>query len=91
MTKKNKRQVSWSEINRLLDVIQSQIKQSGIRYEMIAFQTRIATYSCVISDYSTFLKTITIAFRKIIFIHFLYFKVQQHYILFQVEIGRAHV
>lgn len=40
MTKKNKRQISWSEINRLLDVLQSQIKQSGIRYEMIAGVTR---------------------------------------------------
>ena len=40
MTKKNKRQVSWSEINRLLDVIQSQIKQSGTRFEMIAGVTR---------------------------------------------------
>lgn len=40
MSKKNKTFISWSEIDKLLDDIQRQIKESGEKFEMIAGVTR---------------------------------------------------
>ena len=40
MSKKNKTFISWSEIDKLLDDIERQIKESGEKFEMIAGVTR---------------------------------------------------
>jgi hypoxanthine phosphoribosyltransferase len=40
MSKKNKTFISWSEIDKLLDDIERQIKDSGEKFEMIAGVTR---------------------------------------------------
>jgi hypoxanthine phosphoribosyltransferase len=40
MSKKNKTFISWSEIDKLLDDIERQIKESGEKFDMIAGVTR---------------------------------------------------